>query len=234
MDAELKQKLLQISTCDISDALVKLRLDGDGTQTGGLIPDLKMYSPLYEAGTTRIVGPVFTVRMTLASDGTSPRPSTHFVDACPGEHIMMMQVPRGVKAATWGGLMSIGAKTRGVQGVVIDGGCRDLAEHREIGFPVFARHHSTLGQGTFVRPAELNVPLSIPAEQSLGGVAWPDTKVNPGDIIVCDVDGCVVIPADKVREVAEMAQRGKEIDERIGKAIAEGMGVAEAMKKFRT
>lgn len=100
--------------------------------------------------------------------------------------------------------MSIGAKTRGVQGVVIDGGCRDLAEHREIGFPVrppvwtyvatradrevFARHHSTLGQGTFVRPAELNVPLSIPAEQSLGGVAWPDTKVNPGDIIVCDVD----------------------------------------------
>jgi regulator of RNase E activity RraA len=52
--------------------------------------------------------------------------------------------------------------------------------------------------------------------------------------MVCDVDGCVVIPADKVQEVAEMAQRGKEIDERIGKAIAEGMGVAEAMKKFRT
>lgn len=52
--------------------------------------------------------------------------------------------------------------------------------------------------------------------------------------MVCDIDGCVVIPLDVVEQVADMAQKGKEIDERIAQALREGMGVAEAMKKYRT
>jgi regulator of RNase E activity RraA len=75
------------------------------------------------------------------------------------------------------------------------------------------------------------VPLHIPAENS---TTWPDTVVKPGDIMVCDIDGCVVIPSDYAGQVAAIAEKGKEVDERIAKALREGMGVAEAMKKYRS
>lgn len=149
--------------------------------------------------------------------------------------------------------MSTAARQKGVLGAVIDGGCRDLAEHRTMVFPVspprlplddnkdadadlevWARHHSTLGQGTFVRPSQLDIPLRIPANQIPDGVRWPDTTVNPGDILVCDIDGCVVIPQSRVGEVIQLAEKGVEIDQKIAKALGEGMGVAEAMKKYRT
>ncbi|BEJ08740.1 hypothetical protein CcaverHIS641_0508340 [Cutaneotrichosporon cavernicola] len=52
----LAKRLVNLSTCEISDALIKM-----GVSHGGLIPDIKMYSPLYEAGETRIAGPAFTV-----------------------------------------------------------------------------------------------------------------------------------------------------------------------------
>lgn len=52
--------------------------------------------------------------------------------------------------------------------------------------------------------------------------------------MVCDIDGCVVIPSDLVETIVEKAEKGKEVDDRIAQALKEGMGVAEAMKKYRT
>jgi len=55
----------------------------------------------------------------------------------------------------------------------------------------------------------------------------------PGDILLADLDGVVVIPRGKVREVVELAERGKEVDERIAKDLKAGRGVAESFAKWR-
>jgi regulator of RNase E activity RraA len=67
-----------------------------------------------------------------------------------------------------------------------------------------------------------------------GNTSWPDIVVRPGDILVCDIDGCVAIPAGIADKVAEMAARGQEVDQRIAQALREGMGVADAVKKYRS
>ena len=68
-------------------------------------------------------------------------------------------------------------------------------------------------------------PHSVPA--------FPDTVVIPGDILVADLDGVIVIPRVKVREVVELAEKGKEVDERIAKDLKAGRGVAESFAKWR-
>lgn len=85
--------LVQYSTCEVSDALVKL-----GVPSGGHIPDIEMYSPRspQDASSSepgRICGPAYTVKMVVASDKTSPKPSKHFVDACPNGHVMFVSAP---------------------------------------------------------------------------------------------------------------------------------------------
>jgi regulator of RNase E activity RraA len=68
-------------------------------------------------------------------------------------------------------------------------------------------------------------PHSVPS--------FPDTIVMPGDILVADLDGVVVIPKGKVGEVVELAERGKAVDERIAKDLKAGRGVAESFAKWR-
>ncbi|KAL4745952.1 ribonuclease E inhibitor RraA/Dimethylmenaquinone methyltransferase [Aspergillus terricola var. indicus] len=100
------QALKQFSTCDIKDALVKLHFP-----YGGFLDGLRMRSPntLGSLSTLRIYGPAVTVKM--------------------------IEQPKGLYSACWGGLMSTRAKVAGALGVVVDGRVRDLSEHREIGFP---------------------------------------------------------------------------------------------------
>lgn len=126
--------------------------------------------------------------------------------------------------------MTAGARTRGCLGVVLDGRCRDLNEHRQVGFPVFSRGLSTLGQGGFTRPSELNVPLTISGafDEALGPVT-----VHPGDIVVADADGVVCVPKEMVEDVAERCERGREIDEKCLAGIQAGKGIAETFKLHR-
>ena len=107
------------------------------------------------------------------------------------------------KNAVWGGLMTAGALTRGALGVIISGRCRDLAEHRAAGFPVFARGHSTLGQSPFTRPCAVNVPVIIAPEGVTPDAddAFPPAEVHPGDWMLADEDGVVCVPAALVSQV---------------------------------
>ena len=234
-----------MSTCEISDALIKL-----GSPHGGHIPDI------YNLANSdlRISGPAYTVQMVLASDQTAPpKLSAHFVDtATPKSIIVIDAPPRSVssvrspsstfdvhvesdtKNAVWGGLMTAGAQARDVLGVVISGRCRDLAEHRAAAFPVFARGHSTLGQSPFVHPSAVNVPLVIrPQDNADGPDAFPAVTVEPGDWIVADEDGVVCVPKDMVDKVVEVARIGREIDARVLEDIKAGKGVQASFKLHR-
>jgi 4-hydroxy-4-methyl-2-oxoglutarate aldolase len=101
--------------------------------------------------------------------------------------------------AVWGGNVSRGMKRRRVAGVIIDGAARDPEEAEAVGFPVFARSQAT-ATPPLEGPGEVNVP-----------VACGNVVVNPGDIVVADVNGIVVVPpvaAEWVlRQVTDLKQR---------------------------
>jgi 4-hydroxy-4-methyl-2-oxoglutarate aldolase len=100
----------------------------------------------------------------------------------------------------WGEVLTVAAQQRGVVGLIIDGGVRDVAQLEELAFPVFSS--SIALQGTVkVWPGTVGEPIE------LGGVT-----VNRGDLVVADVDGIVAIPSDDVDRVVE-ASRGRARDE---------------------
>ncbi|KDQ21641.1 hypothetical protein BOTBODRAFT_26073 [Botryobasidium botryosum FD-172 SS1] len=231
----VSDKLAEYTTCEISDALIKL-----GVPHGGHIPDITMFSPSFDDTSVRICGPAYTVKMVPASDTSSPKLERHFVDSAPRGCVMVISAPPSVKSAVWGGLMTAGAQVQGVRGVVIDGRCRDIAEHRAAQFPVFARGRSTLGQGTFTHPSEINVPITIDVPTSVNPSSntevvkpFMEAEVNPGDIVVADVDGVVWVPPELVEVVAEKCKVSREVDAKCLEDIRAGKGIAYSFKTWR-
>ena len=122
----------------------------------------------------------------------------------PGE-VGVIVIKDGIDVAGIGGLMATAAKARGMAGVIVDGGVRDLKEVRSLGLPIYGR--SVVPSSTVSRFAGVarNVPVQC------AGV-----EVKPGDIIVADEDGVVRVPA---AQAAEVLKRAQEIDERETKMV---------------
>ncbi|KAI0295821.1 RraA-like protein [Multifurca ochricompacta] len=219
------------STCELSDALLKLSVP-----QGGHIPDIYRISPRShseEDGTGfRLCGPAYTVRLVLASESDAPKLQGHYVDLAPEGSVAFVSAPPGAQNAVWGGLMTAGAQARGVLGAIVSGRVRDTAEHRAAGFPVFARGTSTVGQAPFTRAAEVQVPITVNVDaQQYGGL--PVVTVNPGDLLVADVDGVVCVPKVLEQDVLRIAAQGRKVDARCLKDIRSGVGVAESFRRHR-
>ncbi|EUC64392.1 ribonuclease E inhibitor RraA dimethylmenaquinone methyltransferase, putative [Rhizoctonia solani AG-3 Rhs1AP] len=239
----LIEQLSPFSSCEISDALIKLGLTHNASespvQRGGYIPDINMLSPSPTVGdgqNTRVCGYAYTVKMVRGDDLQAPKPAQHFVDAAPAGSVAVISVPPNIKSAAWGGLMTAGAQFRGVHGVVIDGRIRDLIEHRAAGFPVFARGHSTLGQSPFTRPSELNVPVTILPRPDFEGAfenTFSAVEVHPGDIIVADIDGVVCIPPELLASVIDSCRYSKQVDEKCMIDIQQGRSIQETFQDWR-
>lgn len=127
--------------------------------------------------------------------------------------------------------MSAGAQARKTLGVVISGRCRDIRELNSLGYPVFARGLSTLGQSPFTRPSAVNVPLEIHPQGE--GVSFPAVTVHPGDFVVADENGVVCVPQGDIQKVVETAKKGREVDGRCMKDIKAGKGIQTAFKAHR-
>ncbi|KAI8819414.1 ribonuclease E inhibitor RraA/Dimethylmenaquinone methyltransferase [Fimicolochytrium jonesii] len=231
--------LAPFSTCDLSDALTKLSLPS-------LLPSLTLRSPdptnrvVQEA---RICGPAYTIRLVHAKNTTSPRlpPGTHHVDTIPDYHVVVIKDEEAATAvnAVWGGLMSLRASELGCAGVVVHGRIRDLREHWDLGIKLWAMGTSTIGSGGFSRAASVGERLTFLDGRQVNG-APPQPSLDPycvvvetGDIIVADVDGVVVVPIGRVREVAEVAQKSKQVDELCRRDIENGRSIAKTFKEHR-
>lgn len=121
------------------------------------------------------------------------------------------------KFSLFGDLMAMQAKLKKVAGVVVDGAIRDVKSIRGEGIPVFCRGIVTKA-GTATRPGEVNVPIVC------GGII-----VNPGDWIVGDDDGVVVIPKDKVEEVIHSAEETLKREAIIREAIEQGKSISKLL-----
>jgi 4-hydroxy-4-methyl-2-oxoglutarate aldolase len=116
----------------------------------------------------------------------------------------------GHVAGYWGEILAVAAQVRGIRGVVIDGGCRDIAALRRIGFPVWSAGVSVQGTIKAV-PGLVNSPIVA------GGVA-----VRPGDYVLADDDGVVVVPVERVDEVLDAAEARHDKEERGFTALRAG------------
>ncbi|WP_291113284.1 RraA family protein [Hydrogenophaga sp.] len=150
----------------------------------------------------RICGPAATVLESATDEFVPPQHALDLIDEAEPGSVIVISIDGGQPdVAVWGGLMTAGAVANGHAGAVLDGGVRDLTEiRRDYGFPVYARDVSpgtTLGR---FRTVASQVPVRV------GGIV-----VHPGDIMVGDVDGVVVVPRAKA---AEVLAASREIDER--------------------
>ncbi|KAH9807542.1 ribonuclease E inhibitor RraA/Dimethylmenaquinone methyltransferase [Melampsora americana] len=222
------------STCEIADALVALNCP-----SGGYLPDLNLYSPDSKSKTPfKLCGEAFTVQMVHANDPEASRPKEHFVDAAEPGTVIVISCPPNTKNAVWGGLMTTRAQFLGIKGVVINGRCRDLAEHREVGFPVFARSHSVLGQGTFTRPSVLQEPITIhPLDEGLsqasGTQRLAPVTIQPYDIIVGDEDGVVVVPKTLLEQVIKDCAKNADIDKKCLADLKAGRSIKDTFAEHR-
>jgi 4-hydroxy-4-methyl-2-oxoglutarate aldolase len=115
----------------------------------------------------------------------------------------------------WGEILAAAAQHCGIAGVVLDGGIRDVAGQAVLGFPVFARHVTVVGT-TKKHPGRFGVPVHV------GGVA-----IGPGDLVVGDADGVVVLPAPSVGMTLDRADARAASEQRALAAIRGGMTTIE-------
>lgn len=158
----------------------------------------------------QIVGRAVTalLRQTTPDKATAALSARHSVEMIdnskPGE-VGIIVVENGLDVAGLGGLMATTAKVRGMAGIVIDGGVRDLPELRSLSLPTYAR--SVVPSSSVGRWASVSNNVAV----TCGGI-----QVKPGDIIVAGEDGVVRVPANRA---AEVLKRSQEIDERETKMV---------------
>jgi 4-hydroxy-4-methyl-2-oxoglutarate aldolase len=206
------ERLLRLDACAVSDALDKFQLPG--TVTG--LPQL--------SASRRIAGRVITVKLARASEvvpvaGAKPRHlgTTAIETAEPGEVIVVEQ-RTGVNAGSWGGILTLAAKLRGVAGVIADGPVRDIDEARQYDFPVFARATTAFTARGRVAEVNTNVPVAI-----------GEVQVHPGDYVIADNSAAVFIRAADVARVLEAAEMIAGREAAMAKALLDGQPVTEVM-----
>jgi 4-hydroxy-4-methyl-2-oxoglutarate aldolase len=120
-------------------------------------------------------------------------------------------------AGYWGEILAVAAQERGIVGLVIDGGCRDIRSLRKRGFPVWSAGVSVHGT-VKIHPGTVNQPVSV------GGVV-----VEPGDYVVADDDGVVVISASSIDDALDAAEKRVEKEDRIMSELQQGGNTLDLM-----
>jgi len=174
---------------------------------------------------SRLAGPAFTIEG-RPHDGHEYDASIRLIlDALgrvPAGHVGVYQTNDG-SVAHFGELSATSLKARGCAGVVIEGGCRDVEYIRREGFPVFCRYTTPQDCVPRWELTATGVPVTI------GGVV-----VEPGDWVVADHDGIVVVPAGVADEVLAEAEAKVATESEIRRAVLGGMLPLEAYERFGT
>lgn len=172
---------------------------------------------------TKFAGVALTVKL-AKQENTDPNALSGMLKAIDdgGEgSVYVMTVEDGADIAGMGGLMGTAMAARGYAGAIVDGGVRDLPQLKRIQFPVYALGPVPSTSVGHYRFAGSNVPIQC------DGVT-----VNPGDIIVADLDGVVVVPKEKAPEILIKAQQLDNSEHSMYPFIEKYHSIVEAVKKF--
>ena len=202
------RRLRRLDCCAVSDALDSLGLKG-------VVPGLAQ-----RAGSGRVAGRAITVKL---GTGAAPSgPPKHLgctaIEQGGPDDVIVIEQRSGVEAACWGGLLSLGAKVRGIAGVIADGPVRDIDEAIGYELPVFSRSLLPLTARGRVVEKGTNVPVI------LGSI-----EVSPGDYVIADRSGVAFIAAGDIERVLAAAEAIVAREARMAKAILTGLPIGQVM-----
>jgi regulator of RNase E activity RraA len=186
----------------------------------------------------RMVGEAYTLRYIPAREDVDQlgafegrgHPQREAIEACPAGSVLVMDARRDASAATGGDILMTRLMVRGVSGVVTDGGLRDSPTIEKLAWPAYCGARSAPLNLVRHHAVESQVPIGC------GGVA-----VYPGDVVVGDAEGVVVIPAKMAEEVTKEAEAQTEFEDWVEARVKEGRSIfglyppnAETKAEFET
>ncbi|HEY4281614.1 MAG TPA: RraA family protein [Chthoniobacterales bacterium] len=212
-DSELIAEFRRVEVASVSDALEQI--------TGKRMYMSHHMQPIF---TSKFAGFARTVQLKKDEGNKDPEALSGMleaIDAGSTDSVYVMVVENGEDIAGMGGLMGTAMAARGYSGAVIDGGVRDVAYLRKIGFPVFATGIVPSTSVHHYRFAGAQIPLVC------NGV-----PVNPGDIVVADSDGVAVVPRAQAQPVLALAQQMDFKEHSMYAVIEQMKSIVAAVKKF--
>jgi len=207
-----RNKLKTVSTATVATALFK---------RGFRIQCIQDVHPLGPDQPT-MVGEAFTLRYMLAREDLNKidvfrnraHPQRKAVEECPPGAVLVMDSRKDARAASAGAILVTRLIKRGCAGVVTDGGFRDAAEIARLGFPAFHHRPSAPTNLTLHQAIEINVPIGC-----------GDAPVFPGDVILGDCDGVIVIPAHLADEIADETFEMTAFEDFVAEEVGKGRSI---------
>ena len=212
MTPESRERLKKVSTATLTTVLFKRGLRNVFIQGVFL---LNHKAP-------RMVGEAFTLRYIPAREDLDQlgafegrgHPQREAIEACPAGNVLVMDARRDASAATGGDILMTRLMVRGVAGVVTDGGLRDSPTIEKLPWPAYCGARSAPLNLVRHHAVESQVPIGC------GGVA-----VYPGDVLVGDAEGVVVIPARIADEIATEAESQTQFEDWVEDKVKEGRSI---------
>jgi 4-hydroxy-4-methyl-2-oxoglutarate aldolase len=143
------------------------------------------------------------------------------VDSCRPDDVIIAAANGSLRSGVWGELLSTAARNTGCVGVIVDGAVRDVRQMRAMGFPCFARATMVYDSKDRQRVIDLDVPVEM------DGVCF-----HPGDLVIADEDGVVVVPKAVEATVIRRAWEKVHAENQVRDAIKKGMKATAAFEEF--
>ncbi|WP_432730705.1 ribonuclease activity regulator RraA [Variovorax sp. W6] len=212
MNPATREQLMKVSTATLCTALFKRGLRHQ------FIQDVRPLNP----GLPNMVGEAFTLRYMPAREDLNQisvfldrdHPQRKAVEQCPEGAVLVIDSRKDARAASAGGILVTRLMKRGVAGVVTDGGFRDSPDIAKLGFSAYHQRPSAPTNLTLHQAIDINVPIGC-----------GDAPVFPGDVIVGDAEGVIVIPAHMADEIAAEATEMTAFEDFVQEKVLEGRSI---------
>lgn len=208
MSDDLLDRLMQMDSCAVSDAMDSLGLPGEVTGINN------------QTTKEKIVGRTLTVEL-----GSKPPEGGSAKHLCSGAiecgkagNVIVIDQRTGIDAAGWGGVLSNAAQHNDIEGVIVEGPARDIDEAAGLGFSVYARGHTARTARGRIYEQCFNQEIQV-----------GDVKVNEGDYVIADGSAVVFIPASKAEQVIKIAERIVSKEKLMTEAVRSGKPVGTVM-----
>lgn len=209
---ETRERLMHASTASIATVLFKRGLRSQVIQ--GSLPVSRK--------PRNMVGQAFTLRYMPAREDRNPisvfrneeHPQRVAVERCPPGHVLVIDSRKDARAASAGSILVTRLEVRGCAGVVTDGGFRDAEAIGALDMPAYHVRPSAPTNLTLHEAIDINVPIGC-----------GDAPVFPGDVIVGDGDGVIVVPAHLADEIAEECAGMEEFEAFVWESVREGHSI---------
>ena len=212
----IRKRFLRIDTATVADVLDLL-----GLPNQGLAPE---FAP-YPASAGRMAGWAYTLRGKMARYAGSgdPRKMKAVDGVSNGEIAVWSGEGRGV--CFFGELIALGMKRRDCAGALVDGGIRDIEWIAKQRFPIYARYRTPVQSIGRWKVTAWQVPVEM------SGATSRSVEVKPGDFVLADADGVIIVPAGLATEVLTEAERLTKKEARIRRELDRGASLEDVLRK---